>query len=657
VLLAVLAASALPAARQVQTGQTFRTTADVVTIDVMVRSNGTPVGGLTAEDFVVLDNGVPQAIEAVELEAVPIDVSIVVDTGNDMAGQIEGLSEQVRKIAALARPTDRIRLMSAGTYVTDVVPAVVAAEAPAWPILTTDGTTSAFDGLAAALLRPVPSDRRHLVIAMMNGIDAISAIDAAAVRDIARRSGATLNIAQVDLHVEATPGRPPRIYSGRERRDSHRCQTAMLCQPTRDFWIPYDERRFEMLDEAARLTGGEVYFPSLFTVASASAIFRRVFEDYRRSYLLRYTPTGIAREGWHDVEVTLPSHPSYEVRARRGYAVDAGVGPDVAPSPARAPSPALALGPYSTLESIVATYDRGDYAGVFRALNQHPSLARLIREFRDAGNPWPADPRRESAFVIELAQAGLHRRAWQPARDLLLAHARLIRHPIEPDGFERRWFRAVLAVALNANVPAVSASLVEAALARFPGEPRYVLARAVIADQQRPQGLDLARPDERLTARTERYVEEVLALYDEAMRFDANRAEAAVRKAWVLYRARRYDDALALLDEASGAGPGDDAAVTYLAHLFRGRVLETLGRLPEARDAFRTALEHAPAAQSARVGLMTCLLRLGDHAGAAALADAIETAPADAFDPWWAYWSGEYRFYPEMITALREGAQ
>jgi hypothetical protein len=274
---------AAPAA-QTPTGQTFRTAVDVVRIDATVRTGNTPVVGLTAADFVLTDNGVRQTIEAVALEAVPIDVTIVVDTGSDMADDIDGLAGQIPKIAALARPTDRIRLMSAGTYVRDLMPAVEAGNAPAWPALQASGTTSAYDALAAALLRAVPTDRRHLVIAMMNGVDAISALGAESLRDIARVSGATLNISQVDLAIE--PVQPPRYSTGRERLDKYRCAFSKVCGPTRQFWIPYDERRFEILDEAARLTGGEVYFPSLFTVASASAIFERAFADYRRSYLL-----------------------------------------------------------------------------------------------------------------------------------------------------------------------------------------------------------------------------------------------------------------------------------------------------------------------------------------------------------------------------------
>lgn len=53
-------------------GQTFRTGVDMVAVDVLVTRGGRPAVGLGADDFAVLDNGVPQQIEAVLLEDVPI---------------------------------------------------------------------------------------------------------------------------------------------------------------------------------------------------------------------------------------------------------------------------------------------------------------------------------------------------------------------------------------------------------------------------------------------------------------------------------------------------------------------------------------------------------------------------------------------------------
>ena len=319
-----LALSTLVAAQvapqQPQDPTVFRATTDLVTVEVTVRTSGTPVAGLTAADFVLLDNGVRQTIESVSMDAVPVDVSILVDNNEDVADDMGGMGEQVRRIAALLRPADRLRLTTINSDVVDLVPAQPAARAELPRRLTASGLSSVHDGLIAALLRPVEPNRPHLVFALTNGIDAISSVDAAAVREVARRSPATLYIVQVD--VAPDPRLPPTVFQyigGRERVEDHRCAVAGLCSPTRRFWVPYDDHDFDTLREAAESTRGAMYLPGVFTDRSASAIFRKVFEDYRRSYLLRYVPQGLAREGWHELTVTIPRYPGYTVHARRGY--------------------------------------------------------------------------------------------------------------------------------------------------------------------------------------------------------------------------------------------------------------------------------------------------------------------------------------------------
>jgi tetratricopeptide (TPR) repeat protein len=252
-----------------------------------------------------------------------------------------------------------------------------------------------------------------------------------------------------------------------------------------------------------------------------------------------------------------------------------------------------------------------------------------------------------------LAQASLHARGragMDAASELLLEHSRLIQHPIAPDAFEHLWYWAALAAATNANRTSVVTRLADAALERFPDEPRFVLARAIAQDLSDSDGLATAARDGRLTARLAESANDLMARYDEAIRFEATRVEATVRQALLLHRMGRDQDALDRLS-ASGDRAGDPF-VTYLRHLFRGQTLDAMGRVDEAADAYRAALAYAPGAQSAQVGLMTCLIRLGDRAGAEALAEAIQQ-PSEVFDPWWAYWSGDYRFHAELLDRLR----
>ena len=60
------------------------------------------------------------------------------------------------------------------------------------------------------------------------------------------------------------------------------------------------------------------------------------------------------------------------------------------------------------------------------------------------------------------------------AHDLLTRFTRLVRHPLEPDVFERYWHFAALTIVEGALRPDEAEPFVERALERFPDEPRFL---------------------------------------------------------------------------------------------------------------------------------------------------------------------------------------
>jgi VWFA-related protein len=313
----------------------FRTTTDVVTVDVSVRNGGTPAAGLKPEDFLVLDNGVRQHVDSLETEAVPVNVTVIVDTNEETYDSNENVNRQVQSIATRLRPGDELRVLRLDTYVTEVLPMRPAPIDPPLDRLPPGHLASVYDALAAALLFQVPLNRRHLIIAITNGIDTMSTLDAATVRDIARHSNATLHLAQVDMSEYVEFGditHAPVSYwdSRRERERANICAASGRCEPKQHFWQPHYEPtitrapqtdRFALLHEAARLTGGDLHQPGLFQ-RNASDIFESVFKDFRQNYLLHYTPQGVRRPGWHELKVSTPTYPGYTIHARSGYAVE-----------------------------------------------------------------------------------------------------------------------------------------------------------------------------------------------------------------------------------------------------------------------------------------------------------------------------------------------
>jgi tetratricopeptide (TPR) repeat protein len=363
--------------------------------------------------------------------------------------------------------------------------------------------------------------------------------------------------------------------------------------------------------------------------------------------VLGYTPRGVTATGWHTISVTAPKIRGAVVNSRRGYGIE----------PPREPAPPPIPAVPKTLPDLIRAYDARAFQNVTNGLRQVADAAKLMKEFDDGGNPWPAAPNREAAFAIELAETGLFS-SRGPVKDqaetLLTRHTRFIRHPLEPAEFERLWHYAVLTLLQATLRPNVLDVFTMRALERFPDEPRFLLARAIAADQRTAAGGSLQWASANRPASAN--VEAAKALYELLLGRPEVSTEARIRLAFLLYRQGRNEEALTRLDEAA-ARPLDDGMLRYLNQLFRGHVLAELNRADESLAAYRAAQAILPSAQSARVSIMNALYKRGDRAGAEALAEQIQTEPAGLMDPWWIYWQGQYRLHNAVIARLREVAR
>jgi tetratricopeptide (TPR) repeat protein len=650
--------------------QTFRTTTDLVMVDVSVRSGDRAVQNLTAADFILTDNGVRQKIESVEPTAVPIDVTVVVDlSGNyrrprgarmQRAKVIGDVTEEVGQVAEILRPTDRVRLLVIDRYVRQVWPFLPVVELPAITSLEFDGLASVYEGLAAALLQPVEPARRHVIIARTKGTDTFSSITAQAVGSIASRSDALFHV----VIMEEAKNQEAAMAS-------FQCVWG-FCWPTNRGWMPTTRRELigrlqtqvrgappndilpdgEAIKTGVEATGGAWHQTEMLSMPSLAGTFRAAFEDFRTGYVLRYTPQGVTRGGWHRLDVALAKPQGFRVRARRGYGID-----EAPPAP---PPPSVPAVP-RTLDELTLAYEHSAFQNVAAGLRQATDPVRLIRAFKEAGNPWPATPRREAAFAVELAEAGLFapgEDARKEAGALLREFARLVRHPLGPSDFERQWYLAVVTLMQGTLSPPEARPLVDRALERFPSDPQFLLARAIVSEQTLLQtggraGAAKPGPPSDARAATRPTYEEVRRYYDAAIAAPAVATEARIRLAHRLHLGRQSKEALALLD-ATQVETIQTPNLAYLRELFRGHALGALGRTDEAMAAYREALTIVPPGQAARVSLMRHLLERGSASDAEALADLVQTERSPALDPWWLYWQGQYRLYPQAIARLRE---
>ena len=309
----LLAATFAAAASLGADAQVFRAGVEGVTVVVSVRQGNKPVTGLTAADFHVTDNGVPQKIASVSAEKVPLDLTLLLDLSSSVDGpQLQRLKKAVADTAELLRPDDRIRLVAISQVLQEIFPFQARSAALPLDALRAEGATSLYDGMAATMMRPPETGRRQLVVAFTDGRDSTSIVDEKTTLEIARRSDAVLSII---VPVDAAETAATRRIAQRNTVDS--LASAGNVVPGRGSGAVGSDGIPVALSRLAEPTGGRII--ALGTGEPVSRVFRATLEDFRASYVLHYTADGVAADGWHELAVSLPRRGGLDIRARKGY--------------------------------------------------------------------------------------------------------------------------------------------------------------------------------------------------------------------------------------------------------------------------------------------------------------------------------------------------
>lgn len=306
-LVVVLAIAGTVVARAWQK-PSFRSRTVVVSVNVSVKQGRHPVADLTSAEFELLDNGVRQQVDAVSLERVPIDVTMVL-TGYpkpQAAEHLRGLvsAEEIRRLLPV---TDRLRVVHANDRIRGrLVEAdyVVPGHHPNPPTIPGVALT---DGLFYALAWPVDADRRHLVVAFTNGQDSYSVIESDRLPALVDRSDAVLHAVLWSSPSASVQPSGRAIMFGNS--EGSRAPSGLAEFPVREW-----ERTFRTLMNAVTRSGG-----TLRHAAADASAFQAVLDDFRTSYVLSYSPRGVSATGWHELTVKVRRRGSFTVRARKGY--------------------------------------------------------------------------------------------------------------------------------------------------------------------------------------------------------------------------------------------------------------------------------------------------------------------------------------------------
>jgi Ca-activated chloride channel family protein len=258
----------------------FSSRVEAVRVDVLVtdRDKGGAVRGLKPDDFDLLDNGVPQRVDLVSFEQIPLNVVLALDMSESVSGdRLAQLRDASSKLLASLTQDDQAGLVTftervmLGSRLTKDLDAVRRAMTPPDAV----GETSIIDAAYAAMMLGESDVGRGLVIVFSDGVDTASWLTSDIVLNTARRSDVVVYAVSVQSRLKP-----------------------------------------EFLRELTSATGGRLY--EIEKTANLASVFLTVLEEFRHRYLISYTPTGVDRGGWHKLDVSVKGR-RVEVKARPGY--------------------------------------------------------------------------------------------------------------------------------------------------------------------------------------------------------------------------------------------------------------------------------------------------------------------------------------------------
>jgi Ca-activated chloride channel family protein len=271
----------------------YRNGVELVPLTVTVtETNGKHLTGLGAEDFTVLEEGVPQSLTFFTGERVPTDVALVLDISGSMKLHLALIKQAAAGLVEMLRPGDRASVHTVTKFakVAQGLTSDPASAVSAIRRLSAAGETSLYDGLYIALrgleaARQHGETRKQAVVVLTDGFDTSSRLGFEDVRTLA-----------VSLGVS--------VY--------------VIAPPVESSWAPPDvdvrEVQFE-LRTLALDTGGRLFASTAMTELPdvAAAIVVELASQYELAYVAdRKTPA----RGFRRVTVRVANAIA---RTRAGY--------------------------------------------------------------------------------------------------------------------------------------------------------------------------------------------------------------------------------------------------------------------------------------------------------------------------------------------------
>ena len=245
--------------------------------------DGRFVKGVPGSAFALLENGVPQALDLVQQQAVGATFAILVDSSASMSRRMDFVQRTAGTLAGYMRPRDRMLIAPFSRQVrsitgptTDRATIVEAVQA-----IQPDGGTAILDSVAKLPEILASAEGRRAVILITDGYDEHSSTSFPDALAAVKSSGATVYVVGI--------GGVAGISMKGER----------------------------LLRQLATETGGRFFFPS--RDEQLAEVHDVLTQDVQNRYLITYTPTNQKADGtWRELAVRT-NDPEHIIRARPGY--------------------------------------------------------------------------------------------------------------------------------------------------------------------------------------------------------------------------------------------------------------------------------------------------------------------------------------------------
>jgi len=294
----------------------FRSGVELVRIPVNVSSTAdTPVdvGGLTAADFVITEDGVPQQAALFERESVPLSLCILLDISHSMGEQAAAhlATGAYGHVVSLLEPGDEVSVITFAMDASVAVPWTPAEKAArARLALKTEGGTAIVDGVRSALRQVDKTTRRRPVILVITD-GGENASRTAMSELVATRRQSETELYAFRIAPPAPAPTPPPVVT----RDAlGRIKSASPPRTSRAGATP--AITIDVLPQLVDDSGGVIY--AIGADGDVPVAARRFLDEVRLQYTIAYSPARSFDGKYRRVKVDV-TRPGLRIRHRGGY--------------------------------------------------------------------------------------------------------------------------------------------------------------------------------------------------------------------------------------------------------------------------------------------------------------------------------------------------